>query len=689
MSNDKIIAGGQSPKQKKQTVIAGQKAEKPAPEIQEEASTIEERIAKSTETGGLTGIPNGFDDADGDWKIIHSSNPFEVLYLDYKQYLFIKQDIVKNNYDLLHKFWQDKTVQNMGGNRVAFRNKYGDGTIEQSLQRLKSAYNKLNSQEKLEIYFNEINAKRLKNGEEAIRSSIEQMLVDNVAEHREIQFCLEKGAQNGLSKDETAQIINRYLTEGGFYPYGEVEGNNIVDKLLSVNSWLTKEELEKAEKEREERERHKIRVLPERYANTIEEIGQILFEDEAKACEYINNDLIKSTVAQKDIVIASQIADISKSSDSIGSKYLQIVYKLNPRLPYRVRGGLFANDVKELCSILYRQENMKLGKEHLKKGLIEVWLRETDKISYNKFVEIRDSAENLNLAYLEFLYTFDKSLPYRLAGDYEANSPEELFDLINMNNNTWKWGKQELFDSSILIWLIVRGESKIISKWNRIKKDYEDELSDQDFQDLLLEKFLLLLNENAKEPRLKASMSKVKYMSVQSGKTVQTKIDFTNTTRGYAMGTLVLSREIEGVELSKSFVAFNSAEQKFKDELMLEIDTSNLKKGVVYNTEIVLETTAAQTITIPVRFKVVFPRNAFILQALKYAAIVAFFFGLTRYLLSLSYPEWLSYEYDYYLDMTTARFFSMLYFDFIWPFLVFAALILISLHFYIKYLRRL
>ena len=130
-------------------------------------SSLQDRISTSTESKGLEKVPDGFDEQSGDWIIIKSDNPFEILYLDYKQYMFIDTNIVQNNFSILEKFWREKFgIMNTGGNRVAFKNKYGEGTIEGSVLKLENARKKLSSQDGIIQYFNEVNTKRLKKGKE-------------------------------------------------------------------------------------------------------------------------------------------------------------------------------------------------------------------------------------------------------------------------------------------------------------------------------------------------------------------------------------------------------------------------------------------------------------------------------------------------------------------------------------------
>ena len=443
MSDKKVISGEARGKSDSGTVIGNEIVFNILPEIlSQTSSTLNNRISMSTESGGLKSVPIGFDDLEGDWVVINSKNPFEVLYLDYKQYKFLSPDVVKENYRILESFWKEKVgLMNTGGNRVAFKNKYGDGTIESSLLRVKRAFEKISTDSGIQQYYLEINNERLKNGEESLKETIEDMLLDGVADRDEIEARLTRGLKYDLSQEETAIIVKKHIDVRNFKPYGRIEGDTVVKQLLSVN-WMTQEKIEEADKLKRERESLKIQILPGKYASTIEEIGTILFEDPIEAKEIIKEDLLKQVIAQKDMVLAREIGKLSKGVKNIEGAYLEVVYKLNHSLPYRFNGKQLVKRIEDLCKIIFENgQTLKSGKEDFKKGYIEIWLRETNKVAYEKFVKIRDTAENFELAFLEFLHSFNTQLPYRFAGKYLINSTHELCEQINKSKEDWEVGK--------------------------------------------------------------------------------------------------------------------------------------------------------------------------------------------------------------------------------------------------------
>ena len=650
MSDEKIISGEQPERFDSGRILAGESNLSGTEEPALNESTLKDRLAASTLDGGLKQLPTGFDEPQGDWITINSSNPFELLYLDYRQYRFISPEMVQGNYNLLEKFWKEKLGTMMtGGNRVAFKNKYGDGTIENSLPKLKRAVEKLKSTSGIEQYYTEINNERLRAGEEKLKDSIEHMMMDGRADRSEIRLCLERGLKYDLQKEETAIIVRQALDEASFRPYGNVDGQALVERLLSVDHWMTDEKIAEAERLRKERESLRIQILPGKYASGIEQIGNILFEDPQEAKEIIREDLLKSVIAQKDVVLARVIAAISKETKDLDAAYLKVVYTLNPLLPYRFPENRLAKNVEELCTMIFETpESFKTGKDHFTKGYIETWLKENNLNAYNILVRIRDTAGNAHLALLQFIYTFCPGLPYRFAGKYLVHNSSGLLAEITKNAENWEAGKTEVIDGSIPVWLRSSGKGSVIESWENIREKLEGR------PDAQVEEFLHLLDEKLPYGKLGADRRAITFPAIESRRVVTAEIIFTNETRGYVEGQFSWSKPIPGVYLSSDKLVVNTVAGVSRYKLLVSISTASLVNGIAYETSIILQTLSGQRMEIPVSFRVVFPTKGFLLDTARYAGMVAVFFVLTRLLLSQRYPDWLSFSFDYFLPWDMA-----------------------------------
>ncbi|MEJ7736773.1 MAG: hypothetical protein WKF97_05035 [Chitinophagaceae bacterium] len=685
MSEEKILSGELFDKSSSESVIAGEQPESNTQPRQDSGiTTLKDRIAASTLAGGLKQLPDRFDQQKGDWEVIKSTNPFEVLYLDYKKYKLITPEIVTGNYFVLEKFWKAKgDMMNTGSNKTAFKDKYGNGIVEYSVQKLKREYEKIKNKEGIEQYYEEINNERLKKGEEHLKDTLENILLNGRANQREMQLCLDRGLKYDLTNEETARIILKTFEINQFRPYGTVIGNTLLEKLFSVENWMTQRMIDEEDRLKIERERTRIQILPGKYATTTEAIGKILFDDPVEAKEYIQEDLLKSAVAQKDMVLAKEVGAISKSTSDIHAAFLQIVYKLNNTLPFRFADNQYANTVEELCSItFYTELSFKQGKEHFKKGYTETWLKETNKDAYGKFVRIRDAAASLDLAFLEFVYTFGPSLPYRFAAKQIIKTPGELFAAINKSRENWEAGVIELYDGSIPVWLKTTNKAAVKEKWESIKNNHIEN------KHVGLEEFLHLLDENARYARLKVDKEKISFPEIQAGQKVEAELVFTNETRGYQQGTLSFSSVLEGVSLSTQKMSHNAAAGLNTFRVVLTIDSARLIKGVAYQTTIVLNSSTCQQMEIPVSFNIVFPKNAFLIETAKFAGLFAVVFVLARLLVASTYPDWLRNSFDFFLDWDRAVIYFGDFSLFGWAFFLFLIIIMSGAYFFVKYLLK-
>lgn len=246
-------------------------------------NTLKERILKSTMEGGLTKIPDNFNDKDGDWIVVKSENVFEILYLDYEQCRNITPEIVENNYKILKLFWDEKIATMTGPAKTQIINKYGgsDGT-ERTLQgypiKLGKAYKKLNDTG-IEGCFNEIDSERKKAGEHELQQVLDVTLADGKYELSEWNAVLQSGRRWNLKDDEIREFLLKNLHGQGFIEIDKAE-----DPLSAI--WMTHE------KYLEVCKREFITFLDGRLQNGIYNPGDYLSITE-NAADYLKRDATK------------------------------------------------------------------------------------------------------------------------------------------------------------------------------------------------------------------------------------------------------------------------------------------------------------------------------------------------------------------------------------------------------------
>jgi hypothetical protein len=648
-------------------------------------TTRKQRIGIATEKNGLESLPLNFGDTDGDWRIIESDDLFEILFLDYEQVNIISPEIVKKNYGVLEKFWKEKKnlwESGSGQVRKNIEDKYGANNLSNCLKKIQYALEQLFTLEKIGEYYSRLKEQRLQQGALKLDALLKFMVKDGEADPNEIEGIIEEGILANLNAEEVAVIIKRAIDAKGFKPYGNPTGKLLSEQLLSV-SWMNENNISKKKAEDEEKQRRGREIFDNIYAFSTEEIGTIIFNHEKEAKRDIADGLLKNSIDYFSPAKARQFVDIINTQKNAHLQYLQIAYRLNAKLPYRFNSSIIVKTPEELVNVMAQtSENLKAGKEQFKKGYLEVWLLETNKIAYQKLKKIWEDAENADIAFIEFIYTFNPALPNRFNDTILVHSQEQLCVEIDKDNNSWEAGKRELFDSSIPVWLSVAKKSSAAAGWNKVKTQFNKN------KDLGLEYFLHLLIPGLPVPKLSVNHETIEYPKIQSGQTIKTPITFTNTSRGYIEASIELDKNLLGVSLSNNFLQINNCSGNTSFETVLTIDSSVLLKGVNYQLKILVKTSVNDEIIIPISFKIVFPKNEFWKRTIIFAFIGAAFFGLIRVMLASAYPNWLNDTFQAFLDWHTFINNQSFFWLFGLTFFLFITALVFSIFFLIKYMRK-
>jgi hypothetical protein len=262
-----------------------------------------ERLEYYTRNGGLEKIPDGYDEEDGDWRHILSENPFEVLYLDYREIDKIRGDkgIIERNYEVLKGFWREKqSLYNMGANKILMERKYGRDTIPKSLSILEMAYRRL--MDDLEGEYKRMDGIRFERGREFLERALSYATADKILTKEEEREIVEQAKRNTeLSEGEIKKIIDEYLQKTN-------------SKRAEIQLTQEESEIEGALKSR------------------ISERKLLKREDEDKVFNYFNREYKISSERFNEIVIKilKKFGDVEreKTLESDKRKYRELYFSL-------------------------------------------------------------------------------------------------------------------------------------------------------------------------------------------------------------------------------------------------------------------------------------------------------------------------------------------------------------------------
>ena len=201
---------------------------------------LAERIAAATRGGGLLELPANFGDPDGGWESVLSEDPFEVLYLDFRQVSAITQRMVECHRNLLRAFWQEKMrIFSQGSGRVAIARKYGGPSADENRvrsypDRIEKAFHRLSTSGEMERAYLEIVHQREERAIAEIRTKLADFLIDGALHPRETAFLFEMADRLDLRRAVVADLIDAEVRRCGLKSQGIPIGKTLEEQLLSV-----------------------------------------------------------------------------------------------------------------------------------------------------------------------------------------------------------------------------------------------------------------------------------------------------------------------------------------------------------------------------------------------------------------------------------------------------------------------
>ncbi|MCE7041622.1 hypothetical protein [Dyadobacter sp. CY312] len=376
-------------------------------------------------------------------------------------------------------------------------------------------------------------------------------------------------------------------------------------------------------------------------ANSLSKLGDISFNNKDDAKYFLRNGNYLPglvTALTKSASKADEFARIIEEEFDSEKRYLRILYKLNPRLPFRFEDELYT----EVPALLQKACETPKGYEALKeiysKGILHIWIRESDPgIALNL-----SNQYDLN-SFLRFLYKTDASLPFFIK-NLRFLTPEALSNYAKTDFSIWPDVAESMAARNIHEWFSGIGKET----WNdQIAASYEfisnaTYYSEGEIRLGMVQALFHIINIFSNKPKLVADQEKIQLLAIDGGLTVNHTINISLKDDGYTKAKVYFKFTKEGISLNKDILEFNNLEGKLSENFDIIIDTFLLQKEELYHLELVISS-VYEDIVIPVDIKVVFPKKAYITKLVLYGFLTACYFGAFRFLLGVftGYKGWL------------------------------------------------
>lgn len=363
--------------------------------------------------------------------------------------------------------------------------------------------------------------------------------------------------------------------------------------------------------------------------HSLRRLGQVLFDNHQRSSEYLEDmSLIKNhvdTLSTGDDAL--EFARLYKSENEREKKYLRIIYRLNPKLPYRIADETMSTLESILEKGFQDQTFYNQVYNDFAAGKLLIWLSEVNKEQATKL----SGGKSYN-SFLRFVYAINNKYPFYMdTGLY--SDPQQIVAKAQKDISF----REELFryieNDQLFTWF----ESVANSDWqvqyvSAAGKLTEQKLKDDQLIHESIEKLIQIVKPGVKVPMLKSSVEKLSFTGVEAGKKIEETIKLKLVGTGYLRAQINFDEKIPGISLNDSKVVFFDLNNQTEYQIILYINPLQLIKDKLYQFKIVI-VTEYQRLEIPVEARTVFPVRTLFIHMAKYGAIGFAVMALFRFLL--------------------------------------------------------
>jgi len=367
----------------------------------------------------------------------------------------------------------------------------------------------------------------------------------------------------------------------------------------------------------------------------LSELGQVLFDNASYSLKYLADGvLIKSNVDKltHDADLALEFQSIVDSEKDTYNRYLRVVYKLKPSLPFKTVTVSSANIQHLLIQGFANYQVWQEIKADFFNGRIKIWL-EASKPDVAAHIHAHRTEQD----FLQFVYKVDPAYPYYLS-EKIFNEPKLLAAEAAENSSIWPALYQDIDKGHLETWF---KPAETIRTTNQLTKSYKSIKEEQKHE--LVQDFILSAAETPIQPHINPSIKEISAPTIEASNTFERIFSLALESKGYVNAGVKLENAPEGVEITPATMQFFDLKDLTRHNMKLSVDPMRLVKNTEYNFKIIIAT-KFESITIPVTVGSSFPKTAFGIEVIKYAACGTLLFGGVRFLLAslLDVSGWLN-----------------------------------------------
>jgi hypothetical protein len=330
---------------------------------------------------------------------------------------------------------------------------------------------------------------------------------------------------------------------------------------------------------------------------------------------------------------------IIEGEKDLEKRYLRILYRLNPFLPFRFNKKEYKNIDELLDDACTAAASFWSLFEVYKLEHIHIWVKEGSPTSSQKLTA--DTGLN---DFLTFLYRMNNKYPF-FVKNHKFENPELLIAEIKTSNKLWANIAGAMSKGNIQAWFAETGKTC----WNNSMEKGNTAVqksalySNDEFWKASVQVLINVVTQET--PLIEPGTSAISLVDIEAGSPLSEIIELNLTKGEFVKAGVTIKNLPPGFTADATTLAFDRLEQITQNQLNITIDPTQLIRNQDYKPIIIIQT-LYQTIEIPLFIRVVFPKRAVLFQLGKYAVIFSIFLGLARFILAqmISYKSSLSLE---------------------------------------------
>ncbi|GAB1444150.1 hypothetical protein MASR2M39_29960 [Ignavibacteriales bacterium] len=443
-------------------------------DVQKSPEKINDKIRELSLSGEFS-IGDDWDD----YEVLNSEDIFLRLYLDAESYASYSDETIEKHFKIINGFLSK--LLNWKSQGISLERTYPNLNLDSAITKLKDAKSNLDSEPKrLTAYTRFVEAKK-RLGKQTLDNMLGAILADQKLTIEESRLFISSAAEWKYSPDDAAKILFDTISQKNYQALESIEEHWSPLKKLTSSEWATPESISNSKVEF----RLGFGDDGKTVITNLADLGKYYYNNRKTAFELIKSRFIVKSITSYFPVVADKLSGFIDSSDDPEIVYLNCIYALNHKLPFRLNEKIELNSEQDLIDTVINGDSFLINSivDSINKKQLILWWRTRnagiEKIISANLDEInrfqRDIPNNslkiktkgtsevnlLNSTILfRILYSIQPDLPYYYYENKNFDTLDNLADFLYKECNEDELILEQLKYNVLGHWYFLKGAKK-------------------------------------------------------------------------------------------------------------------------------------------------------------------------------------------------------------------------------------